>query len=871
MAKNLAVTVVIGGSLSSTFSAAFANAGATVRTLGATAKALGDKQKALGASIEKYAGTLAPKTLAGMHRDYQRLGQLIDEAKRKQEALTASMKRGAALRAQRGELIGSAMGTVAVGAAVAAPLVMAVRAARDFESAMADVRKVVDFKEPDGFVRLGKEIQAMATEIPRTQEELAAIAAAGGAAGIAEKDLKRYTEMVAKQSTAWEMSAEATGTAVAQVGNIWQMNIDRMQHWGDVVNKLADDGASSASQIIDVTKRIGGQAHQLGISEGYASALGTTMTDMGQSAEVAATSVNALFGKFSQATQQSKKFTVGLKSIGLSAKQLQADMARDAEGTVLKVLHLIAKLPKAQRIDLTGRLFGAEYADNMAGLIDNLDLLEHKLDSIAGDKANGSVEREFQVRAKTFENATRLFNNQMRNLEITVGSALIPALNDTLKSLTPLIQQFTAWAEKNPELIANITQIGAGLIGAKLAFTGLRLGVNLASTAVNTFSIATALLSGKWTVLKAAVQGTSFAPLIGSFEKATAAANGLSTAASAIANVGLAGAVGIGAVGAAAGYGFAQFANKYESKENYEKRVADRKRKGMQGWVGEENVKVPFRPKTGMDDLKTDLKKVGDELIKFQKTLQSVSDSAGKKVEQLKAKVRESIIAFEMFKRWSSAKIGEAWNTIKEKFNAGAAYLQGKVAHFVSLGAAIIDGLVEGIKSKLATAKAAIVAVGQTIKSTITGALGIKSPSTVFAGFGRMIVAGLTQGLGAGSPAVSRAMQGVYGALTRPPQAQLGSNVIPFQPRAGGSSEHLRRMMADYNRYAQTPVPSVAGPGGRAAGGGGTVVHFNININGASDPAKTKQAVTEALQLSMREFQRVAGQVRHAEARTSYR
>ena len=65
---------------------------------------------------------------------------------------------------------------VALGATLAAPI----KAAIDFESAMADVRKVVNFDTPDGLQKLGETLKIMSREIPLSSAGLAQIAASGG-------------------------------------------------------------------------------------------------------------------------------------------------------------------------------------------------------------------------------------------------------------------------------------------------------------------------------------------------------------------------------------------------------------------------------------------------------------------------------------------------------------------------------------------------------------------------------------------------------------------------------------------------------------------------------------------------------------------
>ena len=74
-------------------------------------------------------------------------------------------------------------GDVLAGGVMAAPFVEASRAAIDFESAMADVRKVVDFPTPEAFKQMGDDIIEMSANMPMAAKDIAAIVAAGGQAG----------------------------------------------------------------------------------------------------------------------------------------------------------------------------------------------------------------------------------------------------------------------------------------------------------------------------------------------------------------------------------------------------------------------------------------------------------------------------------------------------------------------------------------------------------------------------------------------------------------------------------------------------------------------------------------------------------------
>lgn len=69
--------------------------------------------------------------------------------------------------------------------------------------------------------------------------------------------------------------------------------------------------------------------------------------------------------------------------------------------------------------------------------------------------------------------ATRAFGE----LQESVGKALVPALETLMAKLTPLLDKFGEWAEKNPDLLAKIILIGGAVLAlvAGLGFLGMAL------------------------------------------------------------------------------------------------------------------------------------------------------------------------------------------------------------------------------------------------------------------------------------------------------------------------------------------------------------------------------------------------------------
>lgn len=410
-----------------------------------------------------------------------------------------------ALATARGGLFDAAAAFYALKTAISSP----VRAAMNFESAMADVRKVVDFPTPKAFTDFQAELIALSKTVPLSVNGLAQIAAAAGQAGIAGDDLVKFTRSAAKIGTAFDISADAAGDAMAKMITGLGITIDEAVLLADAMNHLSNAQASSASDILDVVRRVGAQAKLYGFTAEQTAAFASAMISAGAESEVAATSFRNMGMALTRGASATKRQNGAFKKLGMSAKQVAADMQKDAVGTTIRVLEEIAKLPKEVQGAVSSDLFGNE-ARALGPLLTNLQLVKDSMALVAKESDYaGSAFREFEVRAKTFANATEVFSNRFTALKIVIGSALIPAINDLMGALGPLIDRFSSFAAAHPELIANITKAVAALIAFKIASASLRfIGLLGRGGALSLMSIGFNTVGKAAIAARAAITGT---------------------------------------------------------------------------------------------------------------------------------------------------------------------------------------------------------------------------------------------------------------------------------------------------------------------------------------------------------------------------
>ncbi|MDO5289350.1 MAG: phage tail tape measure protein, partial [Pseudomonadota bacterium] len=419
--------------------------------------------------MEKAAAVMADRELLGVraHADiqkeieqtraaYERLkasGQL-SQAELAQAALKTE-ERVRELKSQTNgwtESLGKAKLAISGLAASGAGLAAVAKRAIDFESAMADVAKVVGGTD-EQVAQLASRIKAMTATIPLAATELAAMAAAGGQLGVPIEKLDQFVLLSAQMATAFGMSAEQAGEAVAKLSNIFNLPMDQVGRLGDAINTLGNNMAAKEADIVEVLTRIGGAAGQFGLTAEQAGALGASMLSLGVSAEVAGTGINAILSKLQTAGIQGKEFQSALAGMGLSAKQLAADIAANPQKALEGFLQTLSQLEGAQKAEVLAKLFGQEYQDDVARLLAGLGQYEKALE-LVGDKAAtaGAMQKEFETRVQTTAAQLQLLKNAVEVAAINLGSVLLPMVQQLASGVSGAARAVAEMAEQFPEL-----------------------------------------------------------------------------------------------------------------------------------------------------------------------------------------------------------------------------------------------------------------------------------------------------------------------------------------------------------------------------------------------------------------------------------
>lgn len=801
MASGFSLGITIGASVGGAV-AGIKSVKSSLDVLDKTVKGLAARQSLLGETLQNPL-RMSRKRVGELRREYDQLGQTIAKINRKRSLVADLQQQKQAHYDRRRAIKDEFWGAAGAVAGVAFPVKLAV----EFESAMADVKKVVDFDTPKQFKEMEQDILRLTRTIPMAGTELAKITASGGQLGVARKDLPKFTETIAKMSVAFDMAADQAGDSMAKLANVYQIPIDQIGKLGDAVNHLSNSSPAKAGDIINTLGRVGGVAKQFGLTEIQTTSLSNAFISLGKTPEIAGTAINGMLTKLMTADKQGAKFQKALKNMGMESKDLKKAIKENGEQALMDFLKQVGKLPKENQMGALVDLFGLEYADDVAVLVSGLETYKKSINELKKTSKDGkpafigSMDKEFAARSATTANNWQIFKNSLTEIGITAGSVLLPALNQLMTTIRPIINSFADWASKNPEVVSALVHLAAGFAALKVGGLMFRFVGNELSGLMVSFRLAKALLGVDWlaTVIRFKSGIGALARIFGVVKTAaTLLGSGLMS----LGRFLLMSPIGI----ALALLGVAAYL----------------------------------------------LYKNWDGVVGGAKALwQDLSNFIGGVVN--------SIASF----------FGTCWESIKAFFNSGIGNISAQIINwsplglfyqsfasvmswfgvqlpssFTQFGANIIQGLWNGLKSKIESVKTWFAQQAASLKQTFAGVMGIHSPSRVFRRFGGWMMEGLQIGLDKGA---SRPIASVANTAGR---------------MKSGFAEHMGQMAARVSsgRAAFADARS-------SQSTGGMTINYNPTINA---PGGNPQQIEAALQIGLREFEAMFRRMMDDKARRAY-
>lgn len=354
--------------------------------------------------------------------------------------------------------------------AVTAPI----RAAAAFETQLEDIGQKAGIPA-EKLGALGERIKGVARDTNQATSNIASAVDALVGRGADTDVAMAAAAPIGKAATAYRASTEDLAAASwAAVDNL-KVPADQIETALDMMAQAGKEGAFELRDMAQYFPALGAAYQALG-QEGtdavadLAAAMQVVRKGTGDSSSAATNLANVMQKIYAPATV--KKF--GEKNI-----DIYKAMEKAAKRGLTPIEAIAEITEEALKGDLSkmGELFeDAQVQAGLRAIIQNKEEYRRIRDEAL--KAQGVVDADYERRVKTAAGATERWKASIENLNISLGNAMLPVLNDVLDKIIPIIDKIGEWTAANPELAANIMTAVTALIAFKgalsvLSFVGL--------------------------------------------------------------------------------------------------------------------------------------------------------------------------------------------------------------------------------------------------------------------------------------------------------------------------------------------------------------------------------------------------------------
>jgi TP901 family phage tail tape measure protein len=324
---------------------------------------------------------------------------------------------------------GAAVGGLAAGAAATYGLKKAI----SFDTAMADVKKKVNFGPGESIADVENMINRKSLEMGMSRENLAALAAQAGQSGIAFKDLAKFMDVAANSANAWDVDSKGAAQTLAEVRAQTGWNNKELEQYADKVNYLGDISSAAEKSISEMWSRASAGAKAAGLSYDDSMAFLTGMRSVGMDQEVSSRGLQQIASKLRTATTLSKDGKAALKEIGFTPRGVEKDMARDGAGTLLKVLDAVGKAKDNTKV--AQALFGKEWYDEALRMKEALTEISRLRKELASGNWAGSLAQAQKITKETTQNHLDRFSNLMSIVGDKASRWALPPINNQIETM----------------------------------------------------------------------------------------------------------------------------------------------------------------------------------------------------------------------------------------------------------------------------------------------------------------------------------------------------------------------------------------------------------------------------------------------------
>lgn len=336
---------------------------------------------------------------------------------------------------------GAGVALAALGVAATGGMGLAAKAAIDFESTFANVRKTVDASERE-FELLENNMRDLSRVIPTPVGELNNLAAIAGQLGIEGVDnITKFTETIAKLGDTTDIAGEQAALSISRLMNIMgtaQKDVDRM---GATIVDLGNNFAARESEIVEISTSLAGFGQRVGLTESQVLAFGATIAASGGKVQAAGTAFQKVAGTMKNAVITGNENLERFADVaGMTASEFQESFEEDAAGAITEFIKGLDRINEeggsvVKALDDIG-LADQRLIREFSKVAANSDQLTEALDR--GKKAwqeNTALTEEARTRYGTTKSTLQILKNVVNDVAIEFGQTMLPAIKDSANTI----------------------------------------------------------------------------------------------------------------------------------------------------------------------------------------------------------------------------------------------------------------------------------------------------------------------------------------------------------------------------------------------------------------------------------------------------
>lgn len=346
-----------------------------------------------------------------------------------------------------------------VGVAIAG---VGVKAAMEWETAFAGVRKTVDATEEE-LSTLSDTLRDMAGELGMPAVELAALAEAAGALGIKTPDIAEFVRTAALLGVTTDVASDQAATALGKINAVMPLTRDEYSRFAATLVDLGNKGASTESQIIDMAQNMAGAGAAIGMSHQELLSWAAAAANAGMEAEAGSSAFQRLgLGVQKMVVDAGPKLEQIAELTGMTGEAFAELWGEDSSEALRRIIEGLAEMDGTTR---QATLAALGFTDirltrYLLSLSANQENLNDALLVGAGAwDENAAHTKEFAKRAETFEFQLGQLRAELGDIAITIGEALLPHLKNFVGFVKGIASGIGDWMSANKDLVGTLSPL----------------------------------------------------------------------------------------------------------------------------------------------------------------------------------------------------------------------------------------------------------------------------------------------------------------------------------------------------------------------------------------------------------------------------